>query len=47
MIYLNLMRHAKTDLNNCNINDFERPICKKGILNEIITYYFILFFKFL
>ena len=26
------MRHAKTDLNNCNINDFERPICKKGIL---------------
>ncbi|MFL2661568.1 MAG: SixA phosphatase family protein [Alphaproteobacteria bacterium] len=32
MIYLNLMRHAKTDLNNCNINDFERPICKKGIL---------------
>ncbi len=32
MIYLNLMRHAKTDLNNYDGNDFERPICKKGIL---------------
>ena len=32
MIYLNLMRHAKTDLNNYNGDDFERPICKKGIL---------------
>ena len=31
MIYLNLMRHAKTDLNNYNGDDFERPICKKGI----------------
>ena len=31
MIYLNLMRHAKTDLNYYNANDFERPICKKGI----------------
>ena len=32
MIYLNLMRHAKTDLNYYDGNDFERPISKKGIL---------------
>ena len=32
MIYLNLMRHAKTDLNYYDGNDFERPICKRGIL---------------
>ena len=32
MIYLNLMRHAKTDLNNYQGDDFDRPICKEGIL---------------
>ena len=32
MIYLNLMRHAKSDCSSYNGNDFNRPVSKKGIL---------------
>ncbi len=31
MLYLSFMRHAKSDCNNYNGDDFERPISKKGI----------------
>ena len=36
MIYLNLMRHAKSDCCSHNRNDFDRPISKKGI-SQIYT----------
>ena len=32
MIYLNFMRHAKTDCSSYNGNDFNRPVSRNGIL---------------